>query len=61
MVLTEEVPDTITSWVASAFAVSPEKGLGVAEAAMVGLTILFVHFFSSGMTLLPSYHFRIEE
>ena len=40
MVLSTTIPDTITSWVASAFAVSDVSGLGVtADAAKVSLDI----------------------
>ncbi|XP_030845260.1 pregnancy zone protein [Strongylocentrotus purpuratus] len=34
-VIEEEIPDTITDWVASAFCLSSEHGIGVAEAASI--------------------------
>ena len=36
--LTATIPDTITSWVLSAFAINPDVGLGVTpESAKVGI------------------------
>ena len=40
---TSAVPDTITSWVATAFAVHPETGLGLSEAAAKVGVYIHVH------------------
>ena len=61
-VMTAQIPDTITSWVLSAFAVSSETGLGVAaERAEVNIAVISVTVWLITRSYKVNYFFSFSE
>ena len=53
VVFEDTVPDTITSWIATAFAVHPETGLGISESSAKVTLLMIIPYIV--------YHFSLHD